>query len=64
VAASFLRHGLVDRLEWFRAPIVLGAEGRPGIGALALTALAEAPRLKRVSVETVGDDLWERYERI
>jgi diaminohydroxyphosphoribosylaminopyrimidine deaminase/5-amino-6-(5-phosphoribosylamino)uracil reductase len=64
VAASFLRHGLVDRLEWFRAPIVLGAEGRPGIGALALTALAEAPRLRRVSVETVGDDLWERYERI
>ncbi len=64
VAASFLRAGLVDALEWFRAPIILGAEGRPAIGGLALAALADAPRLRRVSVETVGDDLWERYERI
>ncbi len=64
VAGSFLRRGLVDALEWFRAPIVLGGEGRPGIGALAIHALAEAPRLKRVSVQSVGDDLWERYERI
>lgn len=63
VAGSFLRCGLVDRLEWFRAPIVIGGEGRPGIGALALTALADAPRLRRIEVSQVGDDLWERYER-
>lgn len=63
VAASFIREDLVDRLEWFRAPIVLGAEGRPGIGGLALAALAKAPRFRRVAVEQVGDDLWERYER-
>ncbi|WP_309643376.1 RibD family protein [Phenylobacterium sp.] len=64
VAASFLRCGLVDRLEWFRAPIVIGGEGRPGIGALAVTALAEAPKLRRLEVLEVGADLWERYERI
>ena len=64
VAGSFLRCGLVDRLEWFRAPIVIGGEGRPGIGALALSALADAPRLRRIEVSQVGDDLWERYERI
>ena len=63
VAASFLRSGLVDRVEWFRAAMVIGAEGRPGIGALALDALADAPRLRRVEVHEVGDDLWERYER-
>ncbi len=63
VAASFLRCGLVDRLEWFRAPMLLGAEGRPAIGALALEALAGAPTFRRVAVEAVGDDLWERYER-
>ena len=33
-------------------------------GALALSALADAPRLRRVEVREVGDDLWERYERI
>jgi len=64
VAASFLRAGLVDALEWFRAPLVLGAEGRPAIGAMEIAALSEAPRLKRVDVREVGSDLWERYERI
>ena len=64
VAASLLRAGRVDALEWFRAPMVIGAEGRPGVGDLALPGLAAAPRLKRVDVRTVGADLWERYERI
>jgi diaminohydroxyphosphoribosylaminopyrimidine deaminase/5-amino-6-(5-phosphoribosylamino)uracil reductase len=63
VAASFLRCGLVDRLEWFRAPIALGAEGRPGLGTLAIAALAQAPHFRRVEVRELGPDLWERYER-
>ncbi|WP_342745853.1 RibD family protein [Caulobacter mirabilis] len=63
VAASLLAAGLVDRLEWFRAPIVLGDEGRPGVGAFVLKDLAAAPRFRRVAVEAVGDDLWERYEK-
>ena len=64
VAASFLRTGVVDRLEWFRAPMLLGAEGRPCVAALALAKLADAPKFRRLSVEAVGDDLWERYERL
>jgi diaminohydroxyphosphoribosylaminopyrimidine deaminase/5-amino-6-(5-phosphoribosylamino)uracil reductase len=64
VAAAFLRAGLVDRLEWFRAPILLGAEGRPCVAALALAKLADAPTFRRVSAEAVGDDLWERYAAI
>lgn len=64
VAASFLRAGLVDRLEWFRAPILLGAEGRPCVAALALAKLADAPTFRRLSAEPVGDDLWERYDAI
>ncbi|PZQ54456.1 MAG: deaminase [Phenylobacterium zucineum] len=63
VAGSFLRCGLVDALEWFRAPILLGGEGRPGVGALAVAALAEAPHFRRVEVGVLGDDLWERYTR-
>lgn len=64
VAASFLRAGLVDRIEWFRAPILLGAEGRPCVAALALAKLAAAPKFRRLSAEPVGDDLWERYDAI
>ncbi len=64
VAGAFLRCGLADRIEWFRAPLILGAEGRPGIGALAVTELANAPRFRRTEVRPVGADLWETYERL
>jgi diaminohydroxyphosphoribosylaminopyrimidine deaminase/5-amino-6-(5-phosphoribosylamino)uracil reductase len=64
VAASFVRCGLVDRIEWFRAPMILGGEGRPGVGALALQALKDAPRFRRIATESLGEDLWERYERL
>lgn len=64
VAASFLSSGLVDRIEWFRAPIILGDEGRPAVGDFVLDRLKDAPRFKRVEVISLGDDLWERYERV
>ena len=64
VAASFLSAGLVDRIEWFRAPILLGGEGRSCVAALALAKLADAPKFRRLSAEAVGDDLWERYDAI
>jgi diaminohydroxyphosphoribosylaminopyrimidine deaminase/5-amino-6-(5-phosphoribosylamino)uracil reductase len=64
VAASFLRCGLVDAIEWFRAPIVIGGEGRPAVGALAIAGLADAPHFRRVEVRELGDDLWERYARV
>lgn len=63
VAASFLRCGLVRQLEWFRAPLVIGGEGRPAVGALAVAALADAPRFRRLETRVLGEDLWERYER-
>ena len=63
VAATFLRGDAVDRIEWFRAPMLLGSEGRPCVGSLAVARLGEARRFRRIAVETVGVDLWERYER-
>lgn len=62
VVAAFARAGLYDAVEWFRAPMLLGADARPALGPLGLDALSHAPRLKRISVEAVGEDLWERYE--
>jgi len=64
VAASFLQAGAVDRLEWFRAPLLLGAEGRPCVAALALAKLADAPKFRRLGALPAGDDLWERYDRL
>ena len=64
VAACFVTAGVVDAIEWFRAPILLGGDGRPGVAALALARLANAPRYRRLAVAPLGDDLWERYERL
>ncbi|WP_339914878.1 RibD family protein [uncultured Brevundimonas sp.] len=64
VAASFIAAGLVDTLEWFRAPILLGGDGRACVASLALARLSDAPAFRRLAVEPCGDDLWERYERL
>ncbi len=63
VAASCIAAGCIDRIEWFRAPILLGAEGRPSIGPIAMKSLSAAPRFTRLAVREVGADLWESYER-
>ncbi|WP_292040219.1 MULTISPECIES: bifunctional diaminohydroxyphosphoribosylaminopyrimidine deaminase/5-amino-6-(5-phosphoribosylamino)uracil reductase RibD [unclassified Brevundimonas] len=64
VAASFLRGGLIDAIEWFRAPMILGQSGRSGIAELDFLKLSDAPRFRRLAVEPLGDDLWERYEKV
>lgn len=63
VAGSFLRADAVDRVEWFRAGLVLGADGLAAIGPLGKERLAQAPRFRRVDFQLLGDDVWERYER-
>lgn len=63
LAASFVRDRLVDRIEWFRAPILLGGEGRPCLAALGLEKLVDAPTFVRTRVKEVGADLWESYAR-
>jgi diaminohydroxyphosphoribosylaminopyrimidine deaminase/5-amino-6-(5-phosphoribosylamino)uracil reductase len=64
LAASLIAADVVDRIEWFRAPMVLGAEGRPAVASLALAKLADAPRFKRVALRELGPDIWESYERV
>ena len=34
------------------------------VAGLALAKLADAPKFRRLGVEPVGDDLWERYARL
>ncbi|SFK59072.1 bifunctional diaminohydroxyphosphoribosylaminopyrimidine deaminase/5-amino-6-(5-phosphoribosylamino)uracil reductase RibD [Falsiroseomonas stagni] len=62
IAASLLREGLVDRLAWFHAPMVIGGDGIPASYALPLPDLASAPKFRRVAVRTLGPDLLSEYE--
>jgi len=61
LAAALVAEGCVDRLEWFRAPLLLGAEGRSAIGPLGLERLNEARRFRRIGVRELGDDIHETY---
>ena len=57
LAASLFRAGLVDRLAWVHAPLLIGGDGIPAIGGFGLAELADAPGFKRVSMESVGADV-------
>jgi diaminohydroxyphosphoribosylaminopyrimidine deaminase / 5-amino-6-(5-phosphoribosylamino)uracil reductase len=61
VAASFLRAGLVDRIAWFRAPMVMGGDGVPVAASFGIDAPDQAPRFARIAAEPVGEDLLETY---
>ena len=65
LAASLVREGRVDRLVWFAAGVVLGADARGALDALGIERLADAPRFRHVSNEKVGADImsvWDREE--
>jgi len=67
LAAALIREDCVDRLVWFTAGAVLGADGRGAIDALGIDHLADAPRFRQVSLETIGPDtlgIWTRDKEI
>jgi len=57
VAARALREGLVDRLELFLAPKILGADGRPMVGELGARHMADALQVEDLRVERLGEDV-------
>jgi diaminohydroxyphosphoribosylaminopyrimidine deaminase/5-amino-6-(5-phosphoribosylamino)uracil reductase len=63
VAASFLRQDLVDEAALFRSRKSLGADGVDALEGMPLAALTHSARLIRRSVEMVGEDVVETYER-
>jgi len=63
LAASFVRAGLVDTIEWFRAPILIGGDGLPAVAALGLSEMEDAPRWRTAATARIGDDTLETYVR-
>lgn len=63
LAAALLAQDLVDRIHWFRAPMLIGGDGRPAVAPLPLAGLGAAPRFRRLSTEAVGADTLETYTR-
>jgi diaminohydroxyphosphoribosylaminopyrimidine deaminase/5-amino-6-(5-phosphoribosylamino)uracil reductase len=63
LAASLIRAGLIDRVVWFRAPVVLGGDGVPAVAGLGVDAVAKAFGFARRAASSIGPDLMESYAR-
>jgi diaminohydroxyphosphoribosylaminopyrimidine deaminase/5-amino-6-(5-phosphoribosylamino)uracil reductase len=63
LATAFLKAGLVDRIYWFRAPIVIGGDGLPGIAQLDVDRLAQSVGLHCAGRRPLGNDVLELYQR-
>ncbi|MCK0150711.1 bifunctional diaminohydroxyphosphoribosylaminopyrimidine deaminase/5-amino-6-(5-phosphoribosylamino)uracil reductase RibD [Marivita sp. S6314] len=66
LAASLFGADVVDRLDLHMGGVIIGAEGRPALGALGLEKLSDAPRFHLLSVRHIGEDVvqsWTRQRR-
>lgn len=63
LSAALLRRDLVDRLAWFRAPVVLGGDAIAGVQSFGVDRLEQAPRFTRLSVAEMGQDMFEYLAR-
>ncbi|MCC6850512.1 MAG: bifunctional diaminohydroxyphosphoribosylaminopyrimidine deaminase/5-amino-6-(5-phosphoribosylamino)uracil reductase RibD [Deltaproteobacteria bacterium] len=57
LAAAMVHARLVDRLAVVTAPVLLGSDARPMLGALGLRRLGDGPRLDRPVVVPLGSDV-------
>jgi diaminohydroxyphosphoribosylaminopyrimidine deaminase/5-amino-6-(5-phosphoribosylamino)uracil reductase len=57
VLGSLFDHRLVDRVHAVIAPVVIGASAAPSaVAGGGVERMAQAPRLRDVTVERLGDD--------
>ncbi len=64
VAASLVAGDFIDRIQWYRAPKLVGAGGLPAAMPFGLDNLSRAPRFARTGMRKLGDDWLESYRRL
>lgn len=62
--AALLRAGLVDRIAWFRAPRLIGSDGKPAFGDLGVEKIEDMPAFAPLARETIGDETLDIYRRL
>jgi diaminohydroxyphosphoribosylaminopyrimidine deaminase/5-amino-6-(5-phosphoribosylamino)uracil reductase len=61
LAASCLRAKLIDRLEWFAAPKIIGSDGTPAVSVLGVERIEEVHRFALQALSSVMDDVYASY---
>jgi len=63
LTSSFLRQRMYDRLYWFRAPSLIGGDGKPAVEPLNVAAITAMHPLHLLSRRPLGDDVIELYQQ-
>lgn len=63
LAASLARHNLIDRLVWYRAPILLGGDGIPALKPFGVDELSQSLKFEHQTTTHIGGDIKEIYWR-
>jgi diaminohydroxyphosphoribosylaminopyrimidine deaminase / 5-amino-6-(5-phosphoribosylamino)uracil reductase len=61
LAGAILRAGFVDQIVWFRAPLVIGGDGKSVFEGLGVDGLDDAFPFTCIDIERIGQDLMETY---
>ncbi len=64
LAAALLRADLVDHIEWFTAPLVIGGDGVASVAGFGLERLDDAKRFTLVNRGACGGDVRASYRRL
>ena len=62
IAAALVKARLVDELAMFSGGVLIGAEGHPALGQLALAALGDAPRPRLLASQALGVDTFSSWQ--
>ena len=63
VAASLIQAGLVDRIVWLRAAMIIGGDGIAAVAPSGVQRIADMHGFSLVETCPVGDDMLSVYER-
>lgn len=61
LVSSLMRAGLVDRLDWFQAPKLIGGDGYPALAGLGVDKVEAAPGFDLLEVLSLGEDTLQSY---
>ncbi len=61
LAASLMRARLIDRIEWFQSPKVIGGDGYPAIAGLGVKHVEKAPVFALRELISLGEDSLASY---
>ncbi len=64
LSASLLRADLIDRIAWFRAPMIVGGDGLSAIAGFGVDTVDLASRWGLADTTRYGDDILETYRRL